>query len=141
MSSIGSQPFKEPSPQPTAPLLSVTDNIVNGQVVHPEGVRTPDGDDPYFVVAADKGTATFSDIANALAAQNVLTPVGTQKIDSLEYTIQLNSAPSAIAELARLPVKFSPQDEMVQLPDLEVAAMSLASLSLSLNPEGDKSDE
>jgi hypothetical protein len=47
----------------------------------------------------------------------------------------------ATAELARLPVKFSPQDEMVQLPDLEVAAISLASLSLSLNPEGDKSDE
>ena len=48
-------------------LLSVTDNIVNGQVVHPEGVRTPDGDDPYFVVAADKGTATFSDVANEIA--------------------------------------------------------------------------
>ncbi|MBV7538392.1 hypothetical protein KW842_21695 [Duganella sp. sic0402] len=47
----------------------------------------------------------------------------------------------ATAELARLPVKFSPQDEMVQLPDLEVAAISLASLTLSLNPEGDKSDE
>jgi hypothetical protein len=47
----------------------------------------------------------------------------------------------ATAELARLPVKFAPQDEMVQLPDLEVAAMSLASLTLSLNPEGDKSDE
>nr|WP_267874915.1 efflux RND transporter permease subunit [Duganella callida] len=46
-----------------------------------------------------------NDIANALAAQNVLTPVGTQKIDSLEYTIQLNSAPSAIADLAKLPVK------------------------------------
>jgi len=45
------------------------------------------------------------------------------------------------AALARLPVKFSPQDEMVQLPDLEVAAISLASLTLSLNPEGDKSDE
>ncbi len=45
------------------------------------------------------------DIANALAAQNILTPVGTQKIDALEYTIQLNSAPSAIADLARIPVK------------------------------------
>jgi multidrug efflux pump subunit AcrB len=45
------------------------------------------------------------DIANALAAQNVLTPVGNQKIDALEYTIQLNNAPSAIEELARLPVK------------------------------------
>jgi len=45
------------------------------------------------------------DIANALAAQNVLTPVGTQKIGSLEYTINLNSAPSAIEDLGRLPIK------------------------------------
>ncbi|XHS77506.1 efflux RND transporter permease subunit [Burkholderiaceae bacterium UC74_6] len=45
------------------------------------------------------------DIANALAAQNVLTPIGTQKIGELEYTLQLNSAPSAIADLAKLPVK------------------------------------
>jgi len=45
------------------------------------------------------------DIANALAAQNILTPVGNQKIGSLEYTIQLNSAPSAIEDLGRLPVK------------------------------------
>ncbi|MFC5548724.1 efflux RND transporter permease subunit [Massilia aerilata] len=47
------------------------------------------------------------DIANALAAQNVLTPVGSQKIDALEYTIQLNNAPSAIEDLARLPVKVA----------------------------------
>ena len=45
------------------------------------------------------------DIANALAAQNILTPVGTQKIGSLEYTINLNTAPSAIEELGRLPIK------------------------------------
>jgi CzcA family heavy metal efflux pump len=45
------------------------------------------------------------DIAAALAAQNILVPVGSQKIGSLEYTIQLNSAPSAIADLARMPVK------------------------------------
>jgi CzcA family heavy metal efflux pump len=45
------------------------------------------------------------DIANALAAQNILTPVGTQKIDALEYTIQLNSAPAAIEDLARIPIK------------------------------------
>ncbi len=50
-------------------LLSVTDNIVGGEVVHPEGVVARDGDDPYFVVAADKGTATFSDIANAIALE------------------------------------------------------------------------
>jgi len=48
-------------------LLSITDNIVGGAVVRPEGVAVLDGDDPYFVVAADKGTATFSDIANAIA--------------------------------------------------------------------------
>jgi glutamate dehydrogenase len=50
-------------------LLSVTDNIVEGKIVHPDGVTVRDGDDPYFVVAADKGTATFSDIANALAIE------------------------------------------------------------------------
>jgi glutamate dehydrogenase len=50
-------------------LLSVTDNLVNDKVVHPESVVIHDGDDPYFVVAADKGTATFSDVANAIALE------------------------------------------------------------------------
>ena len=50
-------------------LLSITDNIVDGAVVHPQGVAILDGEDPYFVVAADKGTATFSDVANALALE------------------------------------------------------------------------
>ncbi|MEO0057891.1 MAG: hypothetical protein RIT17_1364, partial [Pseudomonadota bacterium] len=50
-------------------LLSVTDNIVEGRVVHPQAVAVLDGEDPYFVVAADKGTATFSDIANGIAVQ------------------------------------------------------------------------
>jgi glutamate dehydrogenase len=50
-------------------LLSVTDNIVGGKVIHPECVVVHDGDDPYFVVAADKGTATFSDTANAIAEE------------------------------------------------------------------------
>jgi glutamate dehydrogenase len=49
-------------------LLSVTDNIVKDKVVHPADVVITDGEDPYFVVAADKGTATFSDVANAIAA-------------------------------------------------------------------------
>ena len=48
-------------------LLSVTDNIVDETVVHPDQVVITDGDDPYFVVAADKGTARFSDVANAIA--------------------------------------------------------------------------
>ncbi|NIJ06912.1 glutamate dehydrogenase [Sphingomonas vulcanisoli] len=50
-------------------LLSVTDNVVEGAVVHPQGVAIRDGDDPYFVVAADKGTATFSDVANAISIE------------------------------------------------------------------------
>ncbi|MCJ8190888.1 NAD-glutamate dehydrogenase [Sphingomicrobium aestuariivivum] len=50
-------------------LLSVTDNIVDDRVVHPDNVVIHDGDDPYFVVAADKGTATFSDVANAIALE------------------------------------------------------------------------
>ncbi len=48
-------------------LLDVTDNIVDGRIVPPRDVVRHDGDDPYLVVAADKGTATFSDIANELA--------------------------------------------------------------------------
>jgi glutamate dehydrogenase len=48
-------------------LLDVTDNLVGGNVVHPEGVICHDGDDPYLVVAADKGTATFSDLANSVS--------------------------------------------------------------------------
>ncbi|HXV74479.1 MAG TPA: NAD-glutamate dehydrogenase, partial [Sphingomonadales bacterium] len=48
-------------------LLSVTDNLVGARVVQPEGVVAWDGGDPYLVVAADKGTAAFSDIANGIA--------------------------------------------------------------------------
>ena len=50
-------------------LLSVTDNLIEGKVVHPDRVAILDDDDPYFVVAADKGTATFSDIANVIAVE------------------------------------------------------------------------
>ncbi len=48
-------------------MLDVTDNIVGGSVVPPLDVVRHDGDDPYLVVAADKGTATFSDIANEIS--------------------------------------------------------------------------
>ncbi len=50
-------------------LLDVTDNLVDGRPVRPERVIAYDGPDPYLVVAADKGTATFSDVANAIAAE------------------------------------------------------------------------
>jgi len=48
-------------------LLDVTDNIVKGKVVHPAGTNCRDGDDPYLVVAPDKGTADFSDLANDIS--------------------------------------------------------------------------
>jgi glutamate dehydrogenase len=51
-----------------AGLLDLTDNVVDGVVVPPPSVVRTDGDDPYLVVAADKGTATFSDLANEVAA-------------------------------------------------------------------------
>ncbi len=51
-------------------LLDVTDNIgPTGDVIHPDNVLRYDEDDPYLVVAADKGTATFSDIANGIALE------------------------------------------------------------------------
>jgi glutamate dehydrogenase len=52
-----------------AGMLDVTDNIDGDQVVPPPGVVRQDGDDPYLVVAADKGTATFSDTANEIAVR------------------------------------------------------------------------
>ena len=51
-------------------LLDVTDNIVDKQVVAPTQVVRYDDDDPYLVVAADKGTATFSDLANSISEKN-----------------------------------------------------------------------
>ena len=50
-------------------LLEVTDNLVDGDVSHPSDVVVHDGPDPYLVVAADRGTASFSDFANELAAE------------------------------------------------------------------------
>ena len=50
-------------------LLGMTDNITAGGVVPPEGVVCHDGDDPYLVVAADKGTAHLSDVANRIAEE------------------------------------------------------------------------
>ncbi|KKB96053.1 NAD-specific glutamate dehydrogenase [Candidatus Arcanobacter lacustris] len=49
-------------------LLDVTDNIIDGKIVNPKNVIRYDDNDPYLVVAADKGTASFSDIANRVAA-------------------------------------------------------------------------
>lgn len=52
-----------------AGLLDITDNLVSGKIVPPANVIRYDDDDPYLVVAADKGTATFSDYANEMSLQ------------------------------------------------------------------------
>ena len=51
-------------------MLEVTDNLQDGKVIGPQNVVRHDGDDPYLVVAADKGTASFSDLANEIAAEH-----------------------------------------------------------------------
>jgi glutamate dehydrogenase len=50
-------------------LLSVSDNVIDGEVVTPDGIRHEEGPDPYLVVAADKGTAHLSDTANAISME------------------------------------------------------------------------
>ncbi|WAC54938.1 NAD-glutamate dehydrogenase domain-containing protein [Gordonia sp. SL306] len=50
-------------------MLDVTDNLVDDTVVHPDDTVVTDGPDPYLVVAADKGTARFSDLANGIAVR------------------------------------------------------------------------
>ncbi len=51
-------------------MLELTDNLAGGKTVHPSAVKVLDQDGPYLVVAADKGTAAFSDLANAIAAEH-----------------------------------------------------------------------
>jgi glutamate dehydrogenase len=51
-------------------MIELTDNVVGGQIVHPSGLKVLDQDGAYLVVAADKGTAAFSDLANAIAAEH-----------------------------------------------------------------------
>src|SRR5499433_2976863 len=51
-------------------LLDITDNLAGKEVIAPDNVVRHDDDDPYLVVAADKGTATFSDLANAIAREH-----------------------------------------------------------------------
>ena len=51
-------------------LLELTDNLVNQEIYHPKNTSIYDSDDPYLVVAADKGTAAFSDVANAISEKH-----------------------------------------------------------------------
>jgi multidrug efflux pump subunit AcrB len=71
----------------------------------PFGGKTPQVMFDLDTAALESRGLTGLDVANALAAQNLITPVGTEKIGDDEYTVNLNSAPSKIAELDDLPIK------------------------------------
>ncbi len=71
----------------------------------PFGGKTPQVMFDLDTAALQSRGLTGLDVANALAAQNLITPVGTEKIGAYEYTVNLNSAPSKISELGDLPIK------------------------------------
>jgi len=71
----------------------------------PFGGKTPQVMFDLDTAALESRSLTGLDVANALAEQNLITPVGTEKIGDYEYTVNLNSAPSRIPELGDLPIK------------------------------------
>ena len=88
-------------------------NFVRPRLVTVQGAGIPwpfGGKSPQVMFDLDTAELqarglTGLDVANALAAQNLTTPVGTEKIGDYEYTVNLNSAPSKISDLANLPIK------------------------------------
>jgi multidrug efflux pump subunit AcrB len=88
-------------------------NFVRPRLVTVQGAGIPwpfGGKSPQVMFDLDTAALqarglTGLDVANALAAQNLTTPVGTEKIGDYEYTVNLNSAPSKIPDLANLPIK------------------------------------
>jgi multidrug efflux pump subunit AcrB len=94
-------------------LADIGLNFVRTRLVTVQGAGIPypfGGKTPQVMFDLDTGALqsrglTGLDVANALAAQNLLTPAGTEKIGDYEYTVNLNSAPSKISELGDLPIK------------------------------------
>ncbi len=89
-------------------LLSLTDTIKDGKVVRPPSVISYEGDDPYLVVAADKGTATFSDTANNIACDefqfwlgDAFASGGSQGYDHKKYGITARGAWECVVRHAR----------------------------------------
>jgi multidrug efflux pump subunit AcrB len=74
-------------------------------IPYPFGGKTPQVMFDLDTAAMQSRGLTGLDVANALAAQNLITPAGTEKIGNYEYTVNLNSAPSKIQELGDLPIK------------------------------------
>jgi len=74
-------------------------------IPYPFGGKTPQVMFDLDTAALQSRGLTGNDVATALAAQNLITPTGTEKIGDYEYTVNLNSAPSKISELGDLPIK------------------------------------
>src|SRR6202167_1559343 len=79
--------------------------VQGAAIPYPFGGRTPEVMSDLDTGALQSRGLTGLDVANALAAQNLLTPAGTEKVGNYEYTVNLNSAPSNIPELGDLPIK------------------------------------
>ena len=99
-------------------LLDVTDNIIGGAIVPPPDTVRHDGDDPYLVVAADKGTATFSDIANEISAHygfwfgDAFASGGSDGYDHKAMAITARGAWESVRRHARVLGKDADHDEL-----------------------------
>jgi multidrug efflux pump subunit AcrB len=79
--------------------------VAGAAVPYPYGGKSREVQIDLDAAAMQARGLSGQDVAGALAAQNLITPVGTEKIGNFEYTIQLNNAPSIISELGNLPIK------------------------------------
>jgi multidrug efflux pump subunit AcrB len=79
--------------------------VQGAAIPYPFGGKTPQVMFDLNTAALQSRGLTGLDVANALAAQNLYTPAGTQKIGKYEYTVDVNSAPSKVADLGDLPIK------------------------------------
>ena len=79
--------------------------VQGAAIPYPFGGKSPQVMFDLDTAALQSRGLTGLDVANALAAQNLITPVGTEKVGNYEYTVNLNSAPSKITDLGDLPIK------------------------------------
>jgi glutamate dehydrogenase len=99
-------------------LLDLTDNVVDGAIEHPERTVRYDDDDTYLVVAADKGTASFSDIANGISADygywlgDAFASGGSAGYDHKEMGITARGAWESVRRQAAVIGKNADTDEM-----------------------------
>src|ERR1700744_3192941 len=84
------------------PILT---SVAGASIPYPFGGKTRQVQIDVDPVAMQARGLSAQDVANALAGQNLITPVGTEKIGDYEYTLQLNDAPSQIKALGDLPIK------------------------------------